>query len=425
MYFVNIRVTHKTGPQEIIIFMNLRESEKRDFCENLKSQSSINEVVLLQTCNRFEIYFSGSGVQQGIAQAQKVMLERFGEKIRKHMIVDRYTDALKHLFDTVSSLNSLIIGENQILAQVKEAYEFAAHYQFTNMVLNLVFQKALFIGKKVRCETEISKGKVSISSAAVDLANQYKPLKNKKIILIGTGKMASLLAQYLNKFRPLELIIIGRTPSRIRKFCETYSCTSIPFCNISKELRTTDVLFSATSCPSVLITKEMIQKLMKERKQSIILIDIAVPSDIDPAVKDISLVNHFSITDLRDLSYQNMVLRKEEIVKVRAILKNELVEFNRKLQDIHKHQLVSQLMKYTETIRQEETSKAIKIMDNSKKTHHEIMEAFSKSLVEKIMHNFITRVNSAEDYSSMFNNLVDLFVGNNYVSKDSYETIEK
>ena len=425
MYFVNIRVTHKIGPQEIINFMNIRESEKRDFCESLKSQSSIDEVVVLQTCNRFEIYFSGNDVQKGIAQAQKVMLERFGEKIRKHMIVDRYTDALKHLFDTVSSLNSLIIGENQILAQVKEAYEFAAHYQFTNMVLNLVFQKALFIGKKVRCETEISKGKVSISSAAVDLANQYKPLKNKKIILIGTGKMASLLAQYLNKFRPLKLVVIGRTPSRILKFCETYSCTSIPFCNISKELRTTDVLFSATSCPSVLITKEMIQKLMKERKQSIILIDIAVPSDIDPAVKDISLVNHFSITDLRDLSYQNMVLRKEEIVKVRAILQNELVEFNRKLQDIHKHQLLSHLMNYTETIRQEETSKAIKIMDNSKKIHHEIMETFSKSLVEKIMHNFIIRVNSAEDYSSMFNNFVDLFVGNNYVSKDSYETIEK
>jgi len=405
--------------------MNLHESEKRDFCESLKSQSSIDEVLLLQTCNRFEIYFAGSGVQQGIAQAQKVMLERFGEKIRKHMIVDRYTDALKHLFGTVSSLNSLIIGENQILAQVKEAYEFAAHYQFTNIVLNLVFQKALSIGKKVRRETEISKGKVSISSAAVDLANQYSPLKNKKIILIGTGKMASLLAQYLNKFRPLKLVVIGRTPSRILKFCETYSCTSIPFCNISKELRTTDVLFSATSCPSVLITKEMIQKLMKERKQSIILIDIAVPSDIDPAVKDISLVNHFSITDLRDLSYQNMVLRQEEMVKVRAILQNELVEFNRKLQDIHKHQLLSHLMKYTETIRKEETSKAIKIMGNSKKTHHEIMEAFSKSLVEKIMHNFITRVNSAEDYSSMFNNFVDLFVGNNYVSKDSYETIEK
>ncbi|MFH1328546.1 MAG: glutamyl-tRNA reductase, partial [Candidatus Bathyarchaeota archaeon] len=316
--------------------MNLRESEKHDFCESLKSQSSIDEVVLLQTCNRFEVYLSGSGVQQGIAHAQKVMLERFGEKIRKHMIVDQYTDAVKHLFRTVSSLNSLIIGENQILAQVKEAYEFAVHYQFTHTVLNLVFQKALSIGKKVRHETEISKGKVSISSAAVDLANQYNPLKNKKIIIIGTGKMASLLAQYLNKFRPLELIVIGRTPSRILNFCETYSCTSIPFSNLSKELRTTDVLFSVTSCPSVLIKKEMIKKVMNERKQSITLIDIAVPPDIDPAVKDISLVNYFSITDLRDISYQNMVLRKEEMVKVRAILQNELVDFNRNLQEIHK-----------------------------------------------------------------------------------------
>ncbi|MDG6221697.1 MAG: glutamyl-tRNA reductase [Candidatus Bathyarchaeota archaeon] len=425
MYFANIRITHRTAPQEIINFVNLRESEKLVFCERLMNQNSIDEVVLLQTCNRFELYLTGRNSQLGIAQAQKLMIDRFSEKIKKYMIVDFYMGAVEHLFKTVSSINSLIIGENQILTQVKEAYEFSRNYEFTSTVLNLVFQKTLSVGKKVRYETGISKGKVSISSAAVDLANQFNLIKNKKIILIGTGRIASLLAQYLTEFEPFELVVIGRTPSQVIKFRQNYCCRSVPFCELLREARTADVIFSATSCPSVVIKEEMMKKLMTERKDPIALIDIAVPCDIDPKVKDIPLVKHFSISDFEDLSYQNRILRSNEIVKTNEIIENELLRFNRKLQNLHKHLLLSHLMTYTEEIRKKETSKAIKILNASKKPNIDVIEAFSKSLIEKIMHNFIAKVKSSDHNSFIFDNFVDLFVDNKNTSSDTYETIEK
>ena len=215
MYIANIRVTHANAQHEIIDRMTMSKSEMAEFMENFIALEHVSEALILQTCNRFEIYYSGKDEQEGRQNARKFVLDKFGDSIADYLISDSYLDTLNHLFRVVSSVDSMVVGENQIQAQVKDALEFASRRQFSGRVIEPLFQKALSMGKRIRTETQISNGKVSISSIAVDLANKHSEIENKNITIVGTGKMASLLADYLPTFRPQGLTVIGRNSERL------------------------------------------------------------------------------------------------------------------------------------------------------------------------------------------------------------------
>ncbi|MEE9115494.1 MAG: glutamyl-tRNA reductase, partial [Thermoplasmata archaeon] len=267
MYVANLRVTHSTAPVEVIDRMVLTEPKRREFCELLLSKRDIVEVIVLQTCNRFEVYISGKDEERGKAQARKVMLDWYGALISDHLIITAYMETLEHLFKVSSSLDSMIVGENQILGQVREALEFSSTREYSGKVLEPLFQKALSVGKRIRTETKISQGKVSIASAAMDLVHQHNPLENKKVLLLGTGNMGSLVAEYLNRFGKNELVVIGRTPEKLEEFCQVYPGRSENFAALQTELKDADILFSATSCPRVLITKEMVENAVAGREK--------------------------------------------------------------------------------------------------------------------------------------------------------------
>jgi glutamyl-tRNA reductase len=245
MYIANIRVTHKDAPHEDIDRMNIPESKKLEFYETILKCPNVEEVVLLQTCNRFEVYFSGSEEEPGRAEAKKVVLNWFGADVAKNLVTDSYIKTLMHLFQVSSSIDSLIVGENQIQTQVKDALEYASKHRFSGRILEPVFQKAISVGRRARSETRISNGKVSISSAAVDLANQHNPLEGKSILLIGTGKMSSLLSDYLMDFNPTELVVVGRTPEKVEGFCSIYNGIPSNLTELQDRIGNADIMFSA------------------------------------------------------------------------------------------------------------------------------------------------------------------------------------
>ena len=440
MYIANIRVTFKTAPHEEISHMILLDSNKRKLYEALLAQNNISEVIIIQTCNRFEIYIAGTGESEGIAQARKILLNWFGAYTAKYMKIDTYLDAVNHLFRMVSSLDSMVIGESQILAQVKDSLNYSMRHNYSRKILKLAFQKALSVGKKVRTSTNISNGKVSISSVAVDHANLYSPIKDKKIIIVGTGKMAALVAEYLPLFNHRELVVIGRTPVKLKKFCDIFSGHPRTFDQLQQELNDTDIVFSATTCPNVLITKEMIEKTINNRTKPLTIIDIAMPEDVDPTVGNISNVNYFCIDDLREISKKNSKSRRGEAEKAETIIQDEISRFKNKLQSIHIDRLLSDLNNYTEEIRQREVNKSIRMLGKTEKKAKTVVDGLSKSIMKKTMHNFIIALKSSQTSAEEIERLINLFTNNNHnnvkkpnmevkhgkdVSKRSIETIKK
>ncbi len=425
MYIANIRITFKTAPHDEISRLALVDSEKRKLYETLLTQENINEVVIVQTCNRFEVYFSGKGESNGMIQAHKVLLDWFGASTAKYMVRNTYLDAVVHLFKMTSSLESMVVGESQILAQVKGSFNYASKNNYCGKILKLTFQKALSVGKNVRSETGISDGKVSISSLAVDLANQRNSIKDKKIIIVGTGKMASLVAEYLPLFEYREFVVIGRTKEKLKKFCKKYSGRPLFFDYLSKELEDADVVFSATSCPNVLITKEMIEKVMVDRIQSLIIIDIAMPEDVDPTVGEIPHVAYFCIDDLQEISKRNMVNRHNEAKRAEAIIEEEINMFKKKLQNINIDHLLSHMNNYTEDIRQREIQKTIKMLGDIEPKTQMVIEGLSKSLTKKMMHNFLLSFKSNHVSTEEVEKLVNLFTNNENERQNSKVEVRK
>jgi len=412
MYIANIRVTHKTAPHDEISHLALIKSDKRRLCETLLAQENIDEVIIVQTCNRFEVYFAGEKETEGKTRARKVILDWFGASTAKYMIMDTYLDTIAHLFRMTSSLDSMVVGENQILAQVKDSLNYASKNNYCGKILKLTFQKALSVGKSVRTETGISDGKVSISSVAVDYANQLNPIKGKKVIIIGTGKMGSLVAEYLPPFGHRELVVIGRTPEKLKKFCETYSGRPLNFGHLSKELEDADIVFSATSCPRVIITRETIGKVVDGRIQPLTIIDIALPEDVDPTVGEIPNVTYYCIDDLKEISKKNMAARHNKVKKAETIIKEEVNKFKKKLQNIPMDHLLFQLDNYTKGIRQREVKKSIQMLGDIEPKVHTIIEELGISLTKKIMHNFLLTLKSNPIPRKEVERLVNLFTNN-------------
>ena len=412
MYIANIRVTHKTAPHDEISHLTLIKSDKRRLCETLLAQENIDEVIIVQTCNRFEVYFAGEKETEGKTRARKVILDWFGASTAKYMIMDTYLDTIAHLFRMTSSLDSMVVGENQILAQVKDSLNYASKNNYCGKILKLTFQKALSVGKSVRNETGISDGKVSISSVAVDYANQLNPMEGKKVIIIGTGKMGSLVAEYLPPFGHRELVVIGRTPEKLKKFCETYSGRPLNFDHLSKELEDADIVFSATSCPRVIITRETIEKAVDGRIQPLTIIDIALPEDVDPTVGEIPNVTYYCIDDLKEISKKNMAARHNKVKKAETIIKEEVNKFKKKLQNIPMDHLLFQLDNYTKGIRQREVKKSIQMLGDIEPKVHTIIEELGISLTKKIMHNFLLTLKSNPIPRKEVERLVNLFTNN-------------
>ena len=328
-----IGISHKTSPIEIREQFSVSKEEIIPFSELLQNQTGISDLVVLSTCNRTEIYFSQD--KYDFHMASKLVY-----KTLKHFkgIEQKYwhsfysyssSDAIRHLFEVASGIDSMIIGEDQIIGQIKEAYVYCTEAALTDAVLMRLFQKSFEASKRVRTETKIKMGTTSVSSAAVQkCSNLFEDLTNKRVLLIGAGETGSLVLQSLNKNGIKKIAVTNRTEAKAQKLAERHKCIVLPFDQMPSHLYLYDIVIVATGSQKTLITREMIQESLQGRnEQKQVFIDISVPRNIEEKVEEIDAVQLFTIDDLQEIVNTNMEKRKGSVESANFIIDEIVDEF--------------------------------------------------------------------------------------------------
>ncbi len=364
------------------------------------------EVVPLCTCNRVELYYSGPE-----KDARASFIELLARKNLKYDSLKEYfyefkeKDCVNHIFSVASGLDSMILGESQILHQIKNSYKEAVNKNLVNKQLHSLFQKTLEVGKKVRSQTEISENHVSIASTAVELAkNLFGPLNSSKALILGAGEMASLVALHLHQNGVEKMFFINRTESKAKDLAKNFGGIAFSYDYLNEFLADCDIIISSTSSAEAIISKEMMQKAINKRKdRAIFAIDIAVPRDIEPECRDIENVFLYDVDDLKNVVNESLTHRRSEAKKAEVIIYNEVNEF----MDIMREQLVvPHIKRLKERAKQQCSSELDKFFSEHPDLTPEIKEAceeYSRQMAAKWLHEQITTLK--EQGTILSNNL--------------------
>ncbi len=395
-------ITHVKANVEDIEKLHAWHGGVDKILERLYSHELVEECAVLMTCNRVEVYVvspKGSKVLFNFAKMMKV----------PNLIVDflDHEETMHHLMRLTSGMESMIVGEDQILGQVKDLYNLAKQTGTTGKMLDTVFSKSIQVGKRVRNETDINRGSVSIGSAAVELADDILgSLEGKTVMIIGAGEMGSLVARALANKNIKVIYVANRTFERAEALACELNGKAIKYDLINEYISESDVVISATAAPHMIITKEMMEGVMKAHKSDILMIDIANPRDIDESTGEIEGVRLFNIDSLKSISEKNLNRRKGEISKVENIIDEELellkIQYKRQQAD----RIISALYSMINEIRCHERDAAI----NKLKAYHtigeietEVLNDLTHSVANKILAE-PTKIlrNAAEHDDEMF-----------------------
>ncbi|MCG7850995.1 MAG: glutamyl-tRNA reductase [Methanosarcinaceae archaeon] len=354
-----------------------------DVLKKLYAHELVYECAVLKTCNRVEIYVvspKGSSILFHFAKEMGVSSK----------IVEFYDhdESLMHLLRTASGLESMIVGEDQILGQMKDLYMIAKKVGTTGKVLDTAFSKANHVGKRVRTETRINKGSVSIGSAAVDLAEEILGgLKGKKVLIIGAGEMGTLVARAL-AHKDIDVIYIAnRTFERAQTLAEELGGQAVPYSDIDDHVKTADVVISATSAPHYVLTKEIMSKAMENRDNEILLIDIANPRDIEDSVKDIPHVTLHNIDALRVINERNLKMRMEEAKKAESLIEEEFALLITQYKQQKADGLISELYGRVYSVRKHERNRAL----NRLAAYHTLGE-IETTVLDDLTHSIVNKI---------------------------------
>lgn len=386
-----VGVNHKTTPVEIREKLAFTKGKIEESVDRLFNFPDIIEHTILSTCNRVEIY-ARANCQDSAIKAIKQFICDFHEvspvELEDHFYSYRNEEAVEHLFRVSSSLDSMILGEAQILGQVKDAYSLAKDLRSTGLVLNQLFEKAFSIAKKVREETGIAERSVSISSAAVELAQKiFDDLENRTVMLVGTGEMAELAAKHLISYGVKTVYVTSRTYDRAANLARTLNGSALDFEAFKSELHRADIVITSTSAPNFIIKKEMVEKAIHERKNKpIFFIDIAVPRDIEPDVNDLENVYLYDIDDLHVVVSANMKEREKEADNAMNFISQEVTKFNNWVGTLDAVPTIVEIRKKAENIRMQEIEKTLKKISHLSEDDKKLLRQMSSSIVSKILH---------------------------------------
>ncbi len=343
---------------------------------------SISEFAYVFTCNRFEVYVAGENVRDSLSTlASKLGADGIAE-------VKIGDDCLRHILRVTSGLESMMIGENQILGQVRRCYNFHKERGEIGEVLDRVFSKAIQVGRRVRRETGISRGSVSIGSAAVELAERkLGSLSGRKVLLVGAGEMGRLVAKAIASKNVKAVLIANRTFSKAKELAEKIGGIAVRFDSLRRYLRECDIVISATSAPHVVITKEDVEEAMKGRER-MILIDIALPRDIDERVGEMENVELLTIDDLRKISEEKMKRRLKEVEKAERIVEEELEQLKLLIKDVKASKAIAMMYSAAEKHKKaeiEELYAKLAARYGCGDEVKDLLEDFANSLIKKFL----------------------------------------
>jgi len=386
-----VGVNHKTTPVEIREKLAFTKGKIEESVNQLFNFPDIIEHTILSTCNRVEIYARANSQDSAIKSIKQFICD-FHQlslvELEDHFYSYSNKEAVEHLFRVSSSLDSMILGEAQILGQVKEAYSLARDLRSTGLVLNQLFEKAFSIAKKVREETGIAERSVSISSAAVELAQKiFDDLENHTVMLVGTGEMAELAAKHLISYGVKTIYVTSRTYERAANLARALNGSALDFEAFKNELHRADIVITSTSAPNFIIKKEIVEKAIHERRNKpIFFIDIAVPRDIEPDVNDLENVYLYDIDDLQVVVSANIKEREKEAKNAMNFISQEVTKFNNWVGALDAVPTIVEIRKKAENIRKQEIEKTLKKISHLSEDDKQLLRQMSSSMINKILH---------------------------------------
>ncbi|MDB9510186.1 glutamyl-tRNA reductase [Kamptonema animale CS-326] len=399
-----IGLSHKTAPVEVREKLSIPETKIESAIAQLCGYPHVEEVAILSTCNRLEIYIVTSDTEPGIREVTQFLSESSKlplVSLRPHLFMLLHEDAVMHLMRVAAGLDSLVLGEGQILAQVKQTHKLAQQYKGIGRILERLFKQALTAGKRVRTETSIGTGAVSISSAAAELAQMKgKNLASSKIAILGAGKMSRLLVQHLLSKGASEISIINRSVRRSEELASQFKEAPLhlyPLSEMMQVIAASDLVFTSTASTDPLLNKAKLEAVLG-LSQSLMLVDISVPRNVDADVNDLPNVRAFNVDDLKAVVAQNHETRRKMAQEAEGLLEEEIAAFDVWWRSLETVPTISCLRDKIESIREQELEKALSRLGSEfAEKHQEVIEALTRGIVNKILHDPMVQLRAQQD----------------------------
>lgn len=414
MHIAVIGLSHRTAPVEIREKLSIPEQSMEASLQQLKSNEQVLEASILSTCNRLEIYALLRHPEQGIEAVGSFLSSMSGLELKDltpHLFIYHHAEAVAHLLRVAAGLDSLVLGEGQILSQVKKMVRLGQDYRSIGPILNRLLNQAVSTGKRVRSETNLGTGAVSISSAAVELAQlkvgqargceDLVPLDQEQVAVIGAGRMARLLLQHLRSKGCPGAVLLNRTLARAESLAADFPDLPVqcrPLDDLDHCLSTCSLVFTSTAAEEPMITRERLQGL--NRRSSLMLVDIGVPRNISANVTDLPGVLRFDVDDLQEVVVRNQEARREIAAEAEALLQDESRLFLEWWDGLEAVPLVNRLRVQLEEIREQELQKALSRMGpDLSSRERKVVEALTKGIINKILHGPVTHLRSPQPRS--------------------------
>jgi glutamyl-tRNA reductase len=397
MHIIVVGLNHKTTPIDLRERLHFPTTTLEEPLEKLAHYTEGGDRVILSTCNRVELYGHVQHLAHGSGRLQQFLSDYHGiaaDALTPHLYSYHGEAALRHLFRVVSSLDSLVIGEPQIAAQVKESFAIARRAGATSAVFNQVFERAFAVAKRVRTETRISEHAVSVSYAAVELAKKiFQDLSAKTVLILGAGEMSELTARHLISHGVQQLLVANRTPERALELAVKLAGQGVALAELPGYLPKADIIVSSTGASELVIRKVDVQNALKLRKnRPMFFIDIAVPRDIDPTVNELDNVYVYDIDDLQHVVEENRKAREREAAVAETIIAREVEDVLKWFDEQQVVPAVIRLRRKAETIRNQELEKLFARLGPVSDSEREAIEAMASSIINKLLHTPIVRL---------------------------------
>ncbi len=413
-----VGLSHRTAPVTIREQLSIPEAEVEAAITQLCTYPHVEEATILSTCNRLEVYIVTPDVESGVRETMQFLSE-FKQvnlhSLRPHLFMLIYQDAVMHLLRVAAGLDSLVLGEGQILSQVKTAQRVGQACKGMDRILNRLFKSAITAGKKVRSETDIGTGAMSISSAGVELAlHEQGTLAMGKITVVGAGKMARLLVQHLLAKGAVDITVVNRSLDRAQEMASKFDqpITVQPMEQLLNCVAESNLVFTSTGATEPILTRPDLETVLQPN-QDLMIIDISVPRNVAAEVEVIDGVRIFNVDDLSTIVEENRAYRQKLAAAAEVLLEKEMDEFLEWWQSLETVPTISSLRQKVETIREQELEKAMsRLGQDFAEKHVEVIDALTRGIVNKILHDPMVQLRAKRDIEARraaMQTLQDLF----------------
>jgi glutamyl-tRNA reductase len=419
MHIVVVGLSHHTAPVEIRERLAFAPTAMEKPLRQVVELPIVGEALIVSTCNRVELYAATKEPDAAVAALRHFLADYHGiplEEIEQHLYDYQGEDAIRHLFRVASSLDSMIIGEPQILGQIKTAYGYAVEFKTAGPILNRFLHKAFSVAKRVRTETGIASSAVSVSFAAVELARKiFDRIDDKGVMIIGAGEMCELAARHFVSNGVSRVLVTNRTFERAEKLAAEFQGRAVPFEQFTEHLASVDIVMTSTGAPTCILGYKQMEEVLRRRKnRPMFLIDIAVPRDIDPKVNDLDNVYLYDVDDLQGVVQANLKERQKEAHRAEAIITEEIGQFHIWLANLQVKPTIIALRKRFEEISAQELAKTFSNQKDLTEAQRRGIEVMASAIINKILHRptaVLKRTqqdSSGEDYVDAVRELFDL-----------------